>query len=512
MNYIYDKLLYSRKSRQDNPLETIEEVLAKHETLLQEFAEREFGGRIPEENIFREVASGESIDERNEIKAVLARIEDPSITGVLVVEPSRLSRGDLEDCARIITSFRFSNTEVITPMMTYDLSKKMERKFFQDELLRGNDYLEYTKDILWRGRVQSAKRGCFINQHAPFGYNKVVIGKDHTLEPNENAEYVKMIFHWYANEDLSLLKICRKLREMGVSPPQGDTWYKTTIVRILHNPHYIGKVVFNRKKLTPVMEDGVVKKKTVKQAAEDVILVDGLHPAIIDLETWEKAKSKDSPTPRNKEEFELKNPLAGVLVCSQCGHVIYHQKYKKAEDRYICRTDPRCFRSVKVIDVIDAVVYALENSELPALEAKLKSDDGNARKIQARILENLEKKLAEYQEQEDTQYELLETKKYTQDVFDRRNSVLRKKMEECQAAIYQARSTMPEDIDYEEKIVRLKDAISALRDNEMKPSEKNKIVKAVVDRIEFTGQKPIPTNDKYKRNHSPFTIEVTLRL
>jgi NAD(P)-dependent dehydrogenase (short-subunit alcohol dehydrogenase family) len=33
-------------------------------------------------------------------------------------------------------------------MITYDLEKKMERKFFQDELLRGRDYLEYTKEIL----------------------------------------------------------------------------------------------------------------------------------------------------------------------------------------------------------------------------------------------------------------------------------------------------------------------------------------------------------------------------
>ena len=52
--------------------------------------------------------SGESIADREEIKKVLARLEDPAVVGVLVVEPSRLSRGDLADCAKIINSFRFS--------------------------------------------------------------------------------------------------------------------------------------------------------------------------------------------------------------------------------------------------------------------------------------------------------------------------------------------------------------------------------------------------------------------
>ena len=85
-------IMYLRKSRQDDPNETVEEVLAKHETILQEWAERELGFKIEEENIYREVISGESIADRDEIKKVLARLEDPAVVGVLCVEPSRLSR------------------------------------------------------------------------------------------------------------------------------------------------------------------------------------------------------------------------------------------------------------------------------------------------------------------------------------------------------------------------------------------------------------------------------------
>ena len=59
-------LMYLRKSRSDGE-ETITQVLAKHETQLQEYCFHEFGEYIPEENIYREVVSGETIADRPEI-------------------------------------------------------------------------------------------------------------------------------------------------------------------------------------------------------------------------------------------------------------------------------------------------------------------------------------------------------------------------------------------------------------------------------------------------------------
>lgn len=507
-------LIYLRKSRQDDPAQTIEEVLSKHEAILQEYARRELGGEIPQENIYREVVSGESIDDRIEIKKVLARLEDPEVAGVLVVEPSRLSRGDLADCAQIISAFRFSKTLVGTPMMVYNLENKMERKFFQDELLRGNDYLEYTKEILFRGRVAAVKRGCYIGQYAPFGYDKTKKGKDHTLEPNENADVVRMIFDWYVNEDLTRLQIARRLNDMGIKPARGEKWPKDTIRHILANPHYAGKVVFNRIKSTPVMENGVIRKKRLTQELSEVVVADGKHPAIIDWDIWERAQAKTAATPRVKQDRTLKNPLAGILFCSKCKRAMYIHPYKRAEDRYECRTKPRCFKSVKESELIDAVVYALEKSELPNLELKLQNNDGNAKKIQQRLLEKLEKQMAEYLQQEETQYELLETRKYTQDIFDRRNGALRKKMEECQAAIYKTKATMPQEVDYEERIVALRAAISTLRESTPTPAQKNRLLKAIVERIEYTGPAGIDPNNRrgFKKNHTPFTLEITLRL
>ena len=488
----YDEwLLYSRKSRQDDPHQTVEEVLAKHETLLQEYAEREFGGRIPEENCYREIVSGESISERVEIKKVLARIEDPAVKGVLVVEPSRLSRGDLSDCARIIDSFRFTHSLIATPMMTYDLEKKMERKFFQDELLRGNDYLEYTKEVLFRGRVAAAKRGCYINALAPYGYDRIKIGRDWTLTPNDDADVVRMVFDWYTKEGLTPGAIARRLNAMGYKPTKNDWWTRETVYSMLNNVHYDGKIKYNEWKSTWVVEHGARVKRLVRQPEEDIMLVEGKHPAIVDPETFRIAKAKmtaGAKSPRAKKDHELINPLAGILRCAKCGRVMVLDRstYRLAAPRYRCRRRPTCMKSARVSEVLDAVMFALEHVELPKLQTKLRNGDGEAAAIQKRRIEKLVKQMDEYRDQEDTQYDLLEKKKYTQAVFDRRNAKLREKMEACEKELHLARTALPKNIDYAERIVTLEEAIAAMKDPDMTANEKNQMLQVIVERIDIT--------------------------
>ena len=508
-NYL-SYLMYLRKSRQDDPNETVEEVLAKHENILQEFAMRELGGRIPEEQIFREVVSGESIEDRDEIKKVLARIEDPRILGVLVIEPSRLSRGDLIDCGRLINDFRYTRTKVVTPYMSYDLENKMERKFFQDELLRGRDYLEYTKEILRRGREAAVKRGCYIGNIPPYGYNKIKIGKDHTLEPNENADIVRMIFNWYT-EGLNVNIIARKLNEMNIPSPDGKKWQREVLKRTIRNPHYIGKVVYNHRPKTIIMENGEIKKTRKEVSYEDCIVSEGKHDPIIDMDTWNKAQEIVHNTPKVQINKELTNPLAGILRCSKCGYVM-ERKPGRNDTRYLCgnRHQKKCFKSVKDHIVLDAVYVALKEGELPKLQEKVANGDGDARKIQQRLIAKLEMQMNEYRDQEDKQYELLETRKYTQEVFDRRNAVLRTKMEECEKQLYLARSSLPKSVDYAERLAKLETAIEALKDDSMSITDVNACLKQIIEKIEFTGT--ISQGRYGPRNVDNLQLDVFLRL
>lgn len=498
-------LLYLRKSRADDPNETVEEVLSKHEARLQAFMERAYGFRIPEENIYREVCSAESISEREKIKEVLLRIEDPDIAGVVVADVPRLSRGDLGDCNEIIMRFRYSKTLVLTDSIQYDLENKRERQYFQDELLRGAYYLDYVKDTLRLGRENAVQnRGCFIGTRAPFGYNKIKVGKNHTLEPNKDADIVRLMFEWYVNEGLTYYQIACRLNDMCISAPFGGKWKKETIKHILKNPHYDGKVTYGAKKETTFIENGEKVIKTIAQ--KDFILAEGIHPAIVDHDMFVKAQEKRAKNPSAKTGTELKNQFAGILKCAKCGKTMVYHPYAHAENRLECRDrTTRCGKSVKISEVEKAVIMALEQAELPNLEAKLKNDDGNAYKIKKALLANLEKELADYKVQEERQYEFLETGRYTEEVFDKRNAVLRDKMEACKTKIRETQLSMPKQIDYGEKIQSLKNAIEALK-GDVSPAEKNKLLKAIVERIE------IETWGTEKRNDVHFNLDIFLRL
>ena len=479
-------LMYLRKSRQDDPNETVEEVLAKHELWLQEWAEKNLGRRIPEEHIYREIVSGERISDRREMQKVLREIERPDVGGILCYNASRLSRGDLLDCGTLIINLRFTSTLVATPTVVYNLEDNRERQYFQDDLLRGSSYLDQTKEVLAVGReIAVTKKGAYIGSYAPYGYKKVKIGKLCTLEPHETeADVVRMIYDLYVNEDMTFHSIARKLDAMGIKPRTGTAWRDTSIRQIVANHHNDGKVIYGKRKKKTIIEDG--KQVQKRRWAEQYDIVDGMHPALVDHEIFVAANEKRLNNPRIIKDLKLSNPLAGILFCSKCGHAMRRVPYTHAEHRYACHTyKPACMKSIKMSDVHEAVIVALEQSELPDLQAKLSSNQGSSRAIQQKILDGLMKQMAEYKEQEENQYELLETKKYTLELFEKRNAALREKMDKCEYQIREAKNNMPAEVDYAERIIALENAIAALRDDSVPIEKKNSLLKKIVERIEI---------------------------
>lgn len=501
-------LMYLRKSRADNPDESVEEVLSKHEKLLQDYFIREIGHPIPEENIYREVVSGgENIADREEMCKILAKIEGPDVDGVACADPQRLSRGSLTDCDLLIDTFRYSKTLVVTPVMVYDLENKMERRFFQDELMRGRDYLEYVKEVLYRGRYLSASRGWFVPSCPPYGYNKIKVGKNFTLEPNENADVVRMIFNWYVKEYKTPGQISEELNRMMIPPSssQGTEWVKESVLVLLKNVHYDGKIVYGRRKQTVVFENGKKVTKRLMQRPEDMMISEGKHPAIVDHEIFELAQERIEGrgymAPKTRKP--LSNPFAGLLRCPICGYMMtYHMD--RATHYHTCKK--YCSKSLKHSDLVSAVKNILLTVHLPELEAKLENGDGNSATIQKQLVERLEKQMADFKAQEAKQYDLLETGIYTNEVFLERNTALREKMTACSNQIAEAKKSMPQAIDYAEKITSLKEAVNAIDDDTVPVDKKNRLLKAVIKEMVYVSKKgqPLGTNN--------FELDITLNI
>ena len=321
-------IMYLRKSRSDDPTLPVSAVLSKHEQQLQEYAALNLGGEIPPEFIYREVGSAETIENRPVIKYILRMLERGDIYGVLVIEPQRLSRGDLEDCGRIVNTFRYTRTLVLTPPKIYDLSEEYDRKFFEMELTRGNDYLEYTKKILNRGRIASVKQGNFIGSTAPYGYKKAVIGSGksafHTLEINPSeARAVRIMFQMYVHEDKGPAKIAEYLDELNIKPRKSTLWSAAAIRDMLKNPVYIGKIRWNYRKTQRRMVDGKISKYRPKASDDsEFIYVDGKHKRIIDDATFYAALQKGAKLTSSRNDRTLKNPFAGLARCASCGRML----------------------------------------------------------------------------------------------------------------------------------------------------------------------------------------------
>jgi ssDNA-binding Zn-finger/Zn-ribbon topoisomerase 1 len=220
-----------------------------------------------------------------------------------------------------------------------------------------------------------------------------------------------------------------------------------------------------------------------------MIIADGLHPAIIDWETWELAQKRFANNPPVKHSTTLKNPFTGILYCSKCGTAMCLQQHKNANTRISCRrVAPRCYKSANYLELYNAIVFALENSELPSLKLKVETGEGEAAKIQKNLLAKFEKELEGYRAQEDKQFELLENGTYSQEVFDRRHRIICEKIEYCQKQIIETKLNMPKDIDYSERVTTLENAIALLKDPNATPAQQNRILKSIVSRIEFSGE------------------------
>lgn len=504
-------LAYLRKSRADDPLLTVEEVLARHEAILDEWAEKTLGAKIPEENKYREVVSGETIADRPEIQTVLKRMESPKIKAVLIVEVQRLSRGDLEDCGRLIKLLRYTNTLVITPPKTYDLRDEYDRDSFERELKRGNEFLEYQKKIMNRGTLLSVSQGNYVGSVPPYGHDKtwIIEGKRKcpTLKPNEEqAQVVYMAFDLFYNQDWALYKICKHFDSLGIKPPKGDHWSPSALKEILRNPVHIGKVRWNWRKTITVVEDGEIRKTRPKTNIGEYLLYDGKHPAIVPEEWFYGTQEKLGKNPRIRQNMGVRNPFAGLIYC-QCGRAMSLRTYKahNGKPRMLCDGQTHCGTGSCTYDEMLEMVKGVLTQCIEDFEHRIESNSGDSMKLHEKLLKSLEKKMQDLEAREIAQWEAQshpdESQRMPPHIFKMLNEKILKEKEEVKEAMCNARKSMPDPVDYQEKVVRFRKALDALENPDMDTEDKNRLLKDCIERIDYNRERPERIKNPEKKTY-----------
>ncbi|MBO5963879.1 MAG: recombinase family protein [Bacteroidales bacterium] len=500
-----DGIMYLRKSRADDPLLSVGELLEKHEIDIDSWCERNIGGKIAQSDRYYEVVSGEKISERFEFQKVLKEIENPRKKFIACYDVSRLSRGDLEDAGKLIKLLRYTSTYVITtcPQYVYDLSDADDREKFERELKQGNMYLEYFKKISNNGRLLSVSQGWYICSQPPYGFNriKVMDGKRErpTLEENkEQADVVRLIFDLYVNKNMGRINICHYLDSLKIPAPRGKQWSHHSIKDMLANIHYIGKVKWQEKKTVMLVEDGNIRASTRKSKMGDYLIFEGKHDAIISQELFYAAQDKIGRNHRAKPNTKVRNPLAGLIFC-QCGRAMSLRTYKNKDGsmrnvpRLLCDGQVYCKTSSALYEEMLDLVRNILQEEIENIKLHIESDDGNSVKLHQQLINNLEKKLKNLQEKELSQWEQQShpdpAQRMPPEIFKRLNERLIAEKEETQQAIKSAYETMPESIDYAERYERFKVALETLNNPDANPELQNILLKRCIDRITYSREK-----------------------
>jgi DNA invertase Pin-like site-specific DNA recombinase len=505
--YNYEVLEYDRKSRSDDPLLSVEEVLERHGKILEEYALKYLDGAIPEENKYKEVGSSETIDDRPEMLRLLKAVESPAIKAVMVVDIQRLSRGDLEDAGRLIKILRYSNTYVITPHKIYDLRDEYDRDAFERELKRGNEYLEYFKKIQRRGKLASVKEGNYVGSVAPFGFVRIPIkDKNNKIEcwtlaeKKDEADIVRLIFQWYCEDDIGVTAICRRLESMNIKTKNGhSTWKPSIIFGILENVHYIGCVRWNWRKTIRVVEDQEVKKCRPKAKVDEYLVFNGKHDGIVSEELFNKAKEIKGKRHRTKPDTSLKNPFSGLMYC-KCGSKIGYNTYTKdgkeyAPPKLVCNNQVHCKSgSADFNEVLTYVCCTLKDC-IADFEVRIQNEQDDSAKLHRNLINNLEKKMKDLEAQEVSQWRTQSDpdpdKRMPQHIFKILNEQLLKEKEEVRQALCKAYESIPEPIDYKTRILKFADALAALEDPSVSAKIKNDYLKDIIEKIEYERPAPV---------------------
>lgn len=200
-------------------------------------------------------------------------------------------------------------------------------------------------------------------------------GKGYILIPNEQTPILQMIFSRYASGDL-LADIVQDLNTAGIQTAStlNAKWTTNRVRDMLRNRVYIGEINVGKYAKNRRMEDGQIIE--TKRRNPDMKTVKGKHEPIIDMETWDKVQARFARfAPRTNIDRSLKNPLASIMRCAECGKMMARRTYthKGVSIPIIVCQSNRCVTRQSNLEMVENMVISALKKELERQQTILAS-------------------------------------------------------------------------------------------------------------------------------------------
>ena len=348
---IYHAAIYVRLSKEDGDVAGASKAesnsISNQRELIRDFLKDKKDIVVVSERV-DDGYSGSSF-ERPSFKLMLEDIKKGVVDCVVVKDLSRFGREYIDSGRYIERLFPALGVRFIAVNDGYD---SLEGKDQSDEIIIPFKNLindAYCRDISVKIRSHlevKRKNGEFIGSFAPYGYQKDEGCRNRLVIDPVAAGVVRDIFRMKLH-GMSQDAIAGRLNDMGVLSPmeyksasgsnyqtgfktgERALWSSVTVRRILENECYVGNLVQGRQ-TTP---NHKVKKSFVKPE-KDWVRIEKNHEAVVsdrDFAIVQRLLGMD--TRMSPEQSEV-YPLAGMVVCADCGAAMVRKNVCSGKRKY----------------------------------------------------------------------------------------------------------------------------------------------------------------------------------
>ena len=281
--------------------------------------------------------SGKQIKHRKQFQQMMQDAKAKKFDKVVVKDVSRFARNtvDLLQSVRELKSYGvqvdfLNNGEVMEGGSEFILT--ILGAMAQQESANMSKRVKFGKDL-------TAKKGRVPN--LVFGYDKIP-NERYTLKINEEeAKIVKEIFESYVYKGIGTTKIALNLNNKGIRTKKTKSkWVQTSIVRMLKNPIYIGRVTNKKSEVTDFITG---TRKDLPE--EEWIVVEKPNMRIISDEVFNRAQElleqRSQEFKVNKKREKTEYIFSTLIYCKHCGYSFRRIKRKYSEGgkeyiRWVC--------------------------------------------------------------------------------------------------------------------------------------------------------------------------------
>lgn len=487
--------VYLRKSRMEEGMDT-DEVLRKHRQGLDECAQRHGLDII---DYYPEVVSGESLYARPQMLRLLEDVEAGRFNAVLCMDLDRLSRGRMKDQGIILDAFKDSGTLIVTPEKVYDLADEIDDELAEFKTFMSRREYKIINKRLRRGLRRSIQDGCYV-ANAPYGYKRVTIDRRPTLEVYEpEAKFVRIMFDMYAG-GYGCTSIAGQVSAMGARPHRSAAFNRSSIAKILRNPVYIGKIVWDQKTHIKKNTKGNLKHITIYNPPDKWTITDGIHPPIIEKEVYDKVQEIMAGRYRPAyHDGTVKSPLAGLVKCANCGGNMQRMTFKN-QPYLICQRKGCC--AAAKFELVEARVLGHLQDALSQIELEQPEHRQDLSPLEEAVV-TISKELAAANRQKARLHELLEMGEYDLPTYRERMTVVKEKLSDLERRLEDAQLRLDQARAYEPTVqaANIRAVLDAYQSSDA--AHRNALLHSVIEVIIYRKEK--------KTKPADFELEFVLK-